>query len=340
MQKPIIYSGMQATGNLHIGNWLGAARNWAKLSSDYNCLFCVVDLHSLTVRQDPKVLRQSARNVLAWYIALGLDPAKNILYFQSHVAAHAELAWILNCYSYMGELGRMTQFKEKSAKSEENINAGLFTYPVLQAADILLYRTNLVPVGDDQRQHLELTRDVAQRFNQVYGDIFTVPEAYIPPVGARIMALQNPEKKMSKSDDNQANCIFLSDEPGVIIKKFKRAVTDSDNQIRHAPDKPGISNLLTIYSCVTGRTMDEGVGDFSQSGYGDFKVKVGEAVLEALIPYRAEFERLITDTAYLDGVIADGADKAQAMATSTLIKVKEAVGLPICIKEGVSYERS
>ncbi|MCL2604892.1 MAG: tryptophan--tRNA ligase [Defluviitaleaceae bacterium] len=329
MQKPIIFSGMQATGIFHLGNWLGATRNWARLSSDYDCLYCVVDLHTLTVRQDPKALRQSARNVLAWYIALGLDPTANILYYQSHVPAHAELAWILNCYTYVGELNRMTQFKEKSAKNEENINAGLFTYPVLQAADILLYRTHLVPVGDDQRQHLELTRDVAQRFNQAYGDIFVVPEAYIPPMGARIMALQNPERKMSKSDDNQANCVFLSDEPDVIIKKFKRAVTDSDNQIRNSPDKPGISNLLTIYSCVTNRTMEETCAEFKHTGYGDFKVKVGEAVLEALRPHRNEFERLIKDTAYLDGVIADGARKAQALAVPTLIKVKEAVGLPI-----------
>jgi tryptophanyl-tRNA synthetase len=329
MPKPIIFSGMQATGNLHIGNWLGAARNWARLSADYSCLYCVVDLHSLTVRKDPAFLRQSARSVLAWYIALGLSPDDNVLYFQSHVPAHAELAWILNCYTYMGELGRMTQFKDKASKNEENINAGLFTYPVLMAADILLFQTNLVPVGDDQRQHLELARDVAQRFNQVYGEVFTVPEAYIPPVGARIMALQSPDKKMSKSDENHSNSIFLSDESDAIIKKFKRAVTDSDNQVRFSEQKPGISNLLTIYSCVTGRTLDQCMDDFGQCGYGDFKTKVGEAVIEALIPYRREYDRLTADAPYLDGVIAAGAERAGAMAAPTLLRVKEAVGLPL-----------
>jgi tryptophanyl-tRNA synthetase len=328
MQKKTIFSGMKPTGSLHIGNWLGAARNWARLSTDYNCLYCVVDLHSLTVRQDPAVLRKQARELLAWYIALGLDPQKNIVYFQSHVPAHAELAWILNCYTYMGELGRMTQYKDKAAKNEENINAGLFTYPVLMAADVLLFNTHLVPVGDDQRQHLELARDVAQRFNQVYGDILIVPETYVPPVGARIMGLQSPYKKMSKSDENLNDCIFLSDTPDVIMKKFKRAVTDSDNRVRHSPDKPGISNLLAIYSCVTGKTLDESVAVFAESGYGDFKKGVGEAVIEALNPYRLEHERLMADTQYLNGVIAEGAKKAQTLASPTLAKVKEAVGLP------------
>jgi tryptophanyl-tRNA synthetase len=328
-KKPTIFSGMQATNIPHIGNWLGAIRFWPRLSGDYQCLYCVVDLHTLTVRQDPATLRQKSRELLAWYIALGLDPDKNILYYQSHVPAHAELAWILNCFTYMGELSRMTQFKDKSAKNEQNINAGLFTYPVLQTADILLFQADLVPIGDDQRQHLELARDVAIRFNHIYGDIFTVPAAHIPSVGARIMALQNPDKKMSKSDENLSNSIFLSDEPNVIIKKFKRAVTDSDNQIRYAPDKPGINNLLTIYSCVTGRTLDESVGDFANSGYGDFKARVGEAVVEALTPYRAEYERLMVSTEYLDTVIADGAKKAQTLAAPTLEKVKKAVGLPV-----------
>jgi tryptophanyl-tRNA synthetase len=327
--KKTIFSGMQATGVFHLGNWLGATRNWARLSADYNCLYCVVDLHSLTVRQDPDVLRQRTRSVLAWFIALGLNPAENVLFCQSHVPAHAELSWMLNCFTYMGELSRMTQFKDKSAKNEENINAGLFTYPVLQAADILLYQTHLVPVGDDQRQHLELTRDVAQRFNHIYGGIFTVPDVYTPPVGARIMALQNPERKMSKSDDNTNNCIFLSDEPDDIMKKFKRAVTDSDNQVRFAADKPGISNLLTIYSCVTGKTLDESTADFAGKGYGDFKSGVGEAVIVTLAPYRAEYNRLIADTAYLDEVIRSGAEKAQTLAAPTLARVKEALGLPI-----------
>jgi tryptophanyl-tRNA synthetase len=329
MKKPIIFSGIQATGIPHIGNWLGAIRNWARLSADYTCLYCVVDLHSLTVRQDPSLFKQQARQILAWCIALGLDPEKNILYYQSHVPAHAELAWVLNCYAYMGELGRMTQFKEKSAKNEANINAGLFTYPVLQAADILLFQTNLVPVGDDQRQHLELARDIAQRFNQIYGEVFTVPETYTPPVGARIMALQNPDRKMSKSDENLANSIFLSDGSDAIIKKFKRAVTDSDNQVRFAQEKPGISNLLTIYSCVTGRTLPQSEADFNGCGYGDFKAKVGEAVLETLLPYRREYERLMADDAYLDSVIKIGAETAKDLASPTLTRVKKAVGLPI-----------
>ena len=327
--KKTIFSGMQATGNFHIGNWLGAARNWAHLSADYNCLYCVVDLHALTVRQDPKALSHSAYSVLAWYIALGLKPEDNILYFQSHVPAHAELAWILNCFTYVGELSRMTQFKDKSAKNEDNINAGLYTYPVLMAADILLFQTHLVPVGDDQRQHLELTRDVAQRFNAIYGDVFVVPEPYIPKVGARIMGLLNPEGKMSKSGDNPNDCIFLSDEPGAIIKKFKRAVTDSDNAVYASPEKPGITNLLSIYSCVTGKSMDESVAAFVASGYGDFKTRVGEAVVEALAPYRAEYDRLMADKAYLDSVLQSGAAKAQALAAPTLARVKAAIGLPM-----------
>ncbi|MCL2187139.1 MAG: tryptophan--tRNA ligase [Defluviitaleaceae bacterium] len=329
MQKKTIFSGMQATGNLHIGNWLGAARNWAKLSADYNCLYCVVDLHALTVRQDPAQLRNNARSVLAWYIALGINPDENILYFQSHVAEHAELAWILNCYTYMGELNRMTQFKDKSAKNEENINAGLFTYPVLMAADILLFQTHLVPVGDDQRQHVELARDVAQRFNHVYGDIFVIPEGYIPPVGARIMALQDPTRKMSKSDENISNSIFLSDTSDAIIKKFKRAVTDSDGQVRYAPEeKAGVSNLLSIYSCVTGRTPQDCEKDFAGQGYGALKTTVGEALVEAITPYRNEHARLMADTAYLDGIIASGAAQAKVLATSTMARVKKAVGLP------------
>ena len=327
--KPIIFSGMQATGNLHIGNWLGAARNWAKLQSDYDCLYCVVDLHSLTVRQDPQTLRNKAWEVLAWYIALGLDPQVNTLYFQSYVPAHSELSWILNCFTYMGELNRMTQFKDKSTKNEENINAGLFTYPVLMAADILLFQTNMVPVGDDQRQHLELARDVAQRFNKVYGDIFVVPEGYVPPVGARIMGLQNPTKKMSKSDENAADLIYLSDTSDVIIKKFKRAVTDSDNEVRISPDKPGITNLLTIYACVTGCTLQQAEAEFASSGYGNLKQGVGEAVAAALLPYQQEHARLMNDVPYLESVANAGAEKARAMAASTLVKVKEAVGLPL-----------
>ena len=328
-KKPIIFSGIQPTGIPMLGNFLGAIRNWGRLSTDYNCLYCVVDSHAITVRQDPEVLRNYSREMLAWLIALGLDPAKNTLYFQSQVAAHAELAWILNCYTYVGELNRMTQFKEKSATHAENINAGLYTYPVLQAADILLFQTNMVPVGDDQKQHLELTRDVAGRFNNIYGDIFTVPDPFIAPVGARIMGLQTPEKKMSKSNENENDSIFLSDSPAVILKKFKRAVTDSDNTIRVAPEKPGITNLLTIYSCVTGKTLKESEADFEGKMYGHLKTTVGEVVVEMLKPYQEEQARLTADTAYLDKVAAEGAAKATEMAAPTLTKVKEAVGFVV-----------
>jgi len=329
-QKPIIFSGLQATGIPTLGSVLGAIRNWARLSTDYNCLYCVVDMHSMTIRQNPEDLRSYARQALAWFVALGLDPKECTLYFQSHVPAHAELAWILNCFTYVGELNRMTQFKDKSAKNEENINAGLYTYPVLQAADILLFQANMVPVGEDQRQHLELCRDIAQRFNGIYGDIFTVPKAYIAPVGAKIMGLQNPEKKMSKSDkENENDLILLSDSMDSIIKKFKRAVTDSDNEIRFAPEKPGISNLLTIYACCTGKTLPECEAEFSGCGYGQLKMRVGEAVVEMLKPYRDTFDKLMTDGAYLDSIIAEGATKARAMAEGTLRKVKQAIGYPM-----------
>ncbi|MCL2377848.1 MAG: tryptophan--tRNA ligase [Defluviitaleaceae bacterium] len=326
-KKPIIFSGMQPTGIPTIGSVLGALRNWARLSTDYNCLYCVVDMHSITVRQDPETLRGMSRQLLAWYIALGIDPKECTLFIQSHVPAHAELAWILNCYAYVGELGRMTQFKDKSAKNEENINVGLYTYPVLQAADILLYQTNLVPIGDDQRQHLELCRDIAQRFNGVYGEIFAIPETYTSPVGARIMGLQNPEKKMSKSDkENENDVVLISDTPEAVIKKFKRAVTDSDNEIRFAPEKPGISNLLTIYACATGKTIPESEAEFAGEGYGQLKMGVGEAVVAMLKPYHDEYARLMADTQYLDDVIAQGAAKARAMSEATLRNVKEAIG--------------
>jgi len=327
MKKPIIFSGIQATGTPQLGNFLGAIKHWGQLSADYQCLYCVVDLHSLTVRQDPAALRANTRDMLAWLIALGVDPAQNTIYLQSQVAAHTELSWILNCFTYMGELNRMTQFKSKSAKNEDNKNSGLFTYPVLMAADILLFQTNLVPVGDDQRQHLELARDIAERFNGVYGDIFAMPEPKIAQVGARIMGLQTPEKKMSKSEENINDTIFLSDTSDVIIKKFKRAVTDSDNTIRVAEDKPGITNLLSIYSCVTGKTIAECEAEFSGAGYGQFKVAVGEAVAAMFEPYQREHARLMADAAYLDKLILDGATKATEVAAPTLKKVKEAVGL-------------
>ena len=328
--KPTIFSGAQATGMPHLGNYIGAIKNWISLQDNYQCLYCVVDMHSITVRQDPKVLRESSRQLLTLYIALGLDPEKNILYYQSHVPAHAELAWILNCYTYMGELNRMTQFKDKSAKNEDNINAGLFTYPVLMAADILLYDADLVPVGDDQKQHLELCRDVANRFNHVYGDIFTVPEPYIAPVGARIMSLQEPEKKMSKSEsENMNNVIYLMDSPDLIMKKFKRAMTDSLNQIKFGPDQPGVSNLLTIYACVTDKKIEDCVAEFADSpGYGHLKTRVGEAVVAHLEPYQKKYAELAANPDYIDGIIRNNAARANEMAQRTLERVKDAVGFP------------
>jgi len=329
-KKPTIFSGIKATGIPTLGSFLGAIKHWERLSADYDCMYCVVDLHSITIRQDPKILRGFSREMLAWFIALGLDPQKNTLYFQSHVPAHAELSWILNCFTYVGELNRMTQFKDKSAKHEENINAGLYTYPVLMAADILLFQTDLVPVGEDQKQHLELARDIAERFNKIYGDIFVVPEPFIAPVGARIMGLQYPDRKMSKSDDdNENDTILLSDAPNVILKKFKRAVTDSDNTIKSSPDKPGISNLLAIYSCVTGKTIAQSEADFEGKMYGHLKTTVGEVVVDMLEPYQKEQARLMADTAYLDKVAAEGAKKAAEKAAGTLAKVKEAVGFVV-----------
>ena len=293
-QKKRIFSGMQPSGVITLGNYLGALKNWTKLQDEYDCLYCIVDMHAITVRQDPVKLRKQARDLLVQYLAVGLDPEKNIIYYQSHVPQHAELAWILNCYTYMGELNRMTQFKDKCAKHADNINAGLFTYPSLMAADILLYQTDLVPVGEDQRQHLELTRDIAQRFNGIYGDVFKVPDAYIGKVGARVMALQEPTKKMSKSDENQNNIITLMDDPKVIMNKMKRAMTDSDTEVRFAEEKPGISNLLSIYCAVTGKTIAESEKEFAGVGYGTFKTAVGEAVVAELEPVQKGVKELET----------------------------------------------
>ncbi|MCL2840148.1 MAG: tryptophan--tRNA ligase [Defluviitaleaceae bacterium] len=326
MSKQTIFSGIQPTGIPTLGSLLGAIKHWERLSTEYTCLYCVVDMHSITVRQNPEELRANTRQMLAWLIALDIDPSQNILYIQSQVPAHAELSWILNCFTYMGELSRMTQFKEKSIKKAENTNAGLFTYPVLMAADILLYQTNLVPVGDDQKQHLELSRDVAGRFNKVYGDIFKIPEPYIATVGARIMGLQNPTSKMSKSEENINDTIFLSDPPNVIIKKFKKAVTDSDNQICVLPEKPGVSNLLSIYSVITGTTLADCEKEFEGQGYGHFKTTVGEAVADLLLPYQKEQARIIADTSYLTKVAEEGAAKARELAATTLAIVKNAVG--------------
>ncbi len=326
--KKVLFSGMQSTGNLTLGNYMGALRNWLTLSDEYECFFSVVDLHSITVRQDPAELRSRARKLLALYIAAGLDPEKNCIYYQSHVSGHAELAWILNCFTYMGELNRMTQFKDKSAKHADNINAGLFTYPVLMAADILLYQTDVVPVGKDQLQHLELTRDLAQRFNAIYGDVFVVPEPYIGKVGAKINSLQEPTKKMSKSDENPNASIYLMDDKDTIIRKFKRAVTDSEGQVLYRDEQPGIKNLIEIYSACSGKTTDEIVKEFEGKGYGDFKLAVGESVADILTPLQTRFYELEKDKAYLDGVIKNNAEKANYYANKTLRKVQKKVGFP------------
>ena len=326
--KKVLFSGMQATGNLTLGNYLGALKNWITLSDEYECFYSVVDLHSITVRQDPAVLRKRARALLTLYIAAGLDPEKNCIYYQSHVSGHAELAWILNCFTYMGELNRMTQFKDKASKHADNINAGLFTYPVLMAADILLYQADVVPVGIDQMQHLELTRDIAQRFNGVYGDVFTVPEAYIGKVGAKIMSLQDPSKKMSKSDENPNASIYLMDDPDTIMRKFKRAVTDSEGQILYRDEQPGIKNLIDIYCACTGKTPKETVREFDGKGYGEFKPAVGEAVVSVLKPLQDRVEELTKDKAYIDSIIKNNAEKAQYFANKTLRKVQKKVGFP------------
>ena len=326
--KKVLFSGMQATGNLTLGNYLGALKNWTTLTDEYQCFYSVVDLHSITVRQDPAELRKRARNLLTLYIAAGLDPVKNCIYYQSHVPAHAELGWILNCFTYVGELNRMTQFKDKAAKHADNINAGLYTYPVLMAADILLFQSDVVPVGIDQMQHLELTRDVAERFNGIYGDVFTIPEAYLGKTGAKIMSLQDPTKKMSKSDENPNASILLMDDTDTIIRKFKRAVTDSEAQILYRDEQPGIKNLINVYSCVTGKTPAEVEREFDGKGYGDFKLAVGEAVANHLKPVQDEFARLSKDKAYIDGIIKENAEKAGYFANKTLRKVQKKVGFP------------
>ena len=320
----VLFSGMQATGTLTLGNYLGALKNWVTLSDEYQGFYSVVDLHSITVRQDSAELRKRARNLLTFYI----DPEKNCIYYQSHVSGHAELSWILNCFTYMGELNRMTQYKDKAAKHADNINAGLFTYPVLMAADILLYQADVVPVGKDQLQHLEITRDIAQRFNAIYGDVFTIPEPYIGKSGAKIMSLQDPAKKMSKSDENPNASIYLMDDPDTIIRKFKRAVTDSEACVRYCEEQPGISNLIDIYSACTGKTPQEVEKEFDGKGYGDFKLAVGEAVVDVLKPVQERFEELSKDKAYIDSIIKNNAEKANYYATKTLRKVQKKVGFP------------
>lgn len=327
-QKKRIFSGVQPSGNLTIGNYLGAIKNWIPMQEEFECLYCVVDLHTLTVRQKPAELRQRSLNLLALYMACGLDPQKSILFLQSHVSAHSELAWILNCYTYMGELNRMTQFKDKSAKHADNINAGLFTYPVLMAADILLYQTDLVPIGQDQKQHLEITRDIAERFNNVYGDTFTIPEPYIPKIGAKIMSLQEPEKKMSKSDENENSYVFILDTEDAILRKFKRAVTDSEREIRYDEvNKPGVSNLISIYSAVTGKTFSDIEKEFDGRSYGDLKEMTGQSVAEMLKPVQQRYNELTSNKDYLNSILKENSEKAAYMARKTLSKVQRKIGL-------------
>ena len=325
--KKRMLSGIQPSGDLHLGNYLGAIKNWGARSDLYECFYFMADLHTITVRQNPADLRRRTLEQLAQYIACGLDPEKNTLFIQSHVHQHAELGWVLNCYTMFGELSRMTQFKDKSSKHAENVNGGLFTYPTLMAADILLYQPDLVPVGHDQKQHCELTRDIAQRFNGVYGDVFKVPEPFIPETGARIMSLNAPDSKMSKSMPE--GCVFLLERPEDIQRKFKRAITDSDteNCVRFDPEnKPGVANLMSIYAAVTGKTFEEIEAEFAGCGYGKFKPVVGDAVIEHLRPIREESQRLLKDKAYLEGVYREGAQRASYVAEKTLRKVYKKVG--------------
>ena len=324
-QKKRIFSGIQPSGDLTLGSYMGAIKNWVALQDEYDCLYCIVDMHAITVRQVPADLRRRSLEQLAQYIACGLDPEKNIMFIQSHVPQHAELAWVLGCYTQFGELSRMTQFKQKSQQHADNITAGLFTYPVLMAADILLYQADLVPVGEDQKQHVELCRDIATRFNYSFSDTFTLPEPFIPKMGARIMSLCNPENKMSKSDPD--GCVYLMDKPEDIMRKFKRAVTDCETEVRYDREKkPGITNLLTIYCAATGKTIEDAQAEFCGQGYGVFKPAVGEAVVELLRPVREEALRLLGDKAYLEGIYKQGAERAGALANKTLRKVYKKVG--------------
>ncbi|AJJ23801.1 tryptophan--tRNA ligase [Yersinia enterocolitica] len=328
-QKPIVFSGAQPSGELTIGNYMGALRQWVQMQDDYDCIYCIVDLHAITARQDPALLRKRTLDTLALYLACGIDPQKSTIFVQSHVPEHSQLGWALNCYTYFGELSRMTQFKDKSARYAENINAGLFDYPVLMAADILLYQTNQVPVGEDQKQHLELSRDIASRFNNLYGDIFKIPEPFIPKAGARVMSLQDPSKKMSKSDDNRNNVIELLEDPKSVVKKIKRAMTDSDEPavIRYDTEKKaGVSNLLDILSGVTGQSIPELEAQFEGQMYGHLKGAVAEAVSDMLSELQARYHQYREDEAFLQEVMREGAAKARARAQDTLAKVYEAIG--------------
>lgn len=329
MTKPIVLSGCQPSGQLSIGNYMGALRQWVNMQEDHDCLYMLVDLHAITVRQDPKALHQACLDGLALYIACGIDPAKSTVFMQSHVPEHAQLAWLMNCYTQMGELNRMTQFKDKSAKNVSNINAGLYSYPVLMAADILLYQANQVPVGDDQKQHLELARDIATRFNNVYGKTFSIPDPYIPEFGARVMSLQDPTKKMSKSDDNVNNFVGLLEDPKKIAKKIKRAVTDSDDRARiyfDTKEKPGVSNLLSLLSCATGTSIEKLVPSYEDKMYGHLKSDVADAIVALLEPIQQKYQALRGDQTELNKIMREGSEKASQRAAFTLAKAYEAVG--------------
>lgn len=327
--KKRIFSAIQPTGTMTLGNYIGAIKNWVTLQNDYECIYAIADLHSLTVRQVPAELRKNSINLMALLLACGVDPEKSLLFFQSRVHQHAELGWVLDCFTQMGELSRMTQFKDKSAKHENNINAGLFTYPALMAADILLYKSDLVPVGHDQKQHLEICRDIATRFNGIYGDVFTIPDGYIPKTGARIMSLQDPSSKMSKSDTNINGYILLTDDTDTIIRKFKRAVTDSEACVVYREDKPGINNLISIYCAVTGKTIEETEKEFDGKGYGDFKLAVGEAVAQHLKPIQEKYDYYLQNKDYLKEIYTKSEQTASYIASKTMNKVYKKLGLTV-----------
>lgn len=327
--KPVVLSGCQPSGQLTMGNYMGALRQWVDMQSSHDCLYMIVDLHAITVRQEPHILNQACLDGLALYLACGIDPQKSTIFMQSHVPEHAQLGWVLNCFTQMGELNRMTQFKDKSANNVNNINVGLYAYPVLQAADILIYQANKVPIGEDQKQHLELTRDIATRFNNIHGDIFTMPDPFIPKSGARVMSLQDPTKKMSKSDTNENNFIGLLEDPKKLTKKIKRAVTDSDEQARiyfDVAEKPGVSNLLSLLSCATGRSIEQLVPEYEDKMYGHLKGDVAAAVVSMLEPIQHEYQRIRNDNQYLQEVMQQGSAKASAIASDTLSKVYRTLG--------------
>ena len=325
-KKQIVFSAIQPSGTITLGNYLGAVKNWVKMQDDYNCLYALADLHTITVRQEPAKLRENIINAYASVMACGVDVDKAPFFIQSHNPNHSQVAWILNCYTQFGELSRMTQFKDKSAKHADNINAGLFTYPALMAGDILLYQADKVPVGADQKQHIELARDVASRFNQIYGNVFKIPEGFIPKDGARVMSLQNPTSKMSKSDENVNGCILLTDPDSVILKKFKRAVTDSEMKVRYAEGKDGINNLMSIYSAVTGLTFEQIEHDFDGKGYGDFKTAVGEAVIAELKPVKERYEAYLKDRKYIEECYTKSAEFAYRLSSRTLQKAMKKIG--------------